>query len=134
AASPDETLDAAEAAVVHLLAAAAALADEAETVALAHDFRLLYDDRRDLFSIGYNADSGQADPGTYDLLASECRVASLVAIGKGDVDAEHWFRLGRPTTNADGYRTLVSWSGTMFEYLMPLLFTRLYPGSILEET
>ena len=124
----------AERALTALLDQAATLAETAERLALEHDFRLLYDHRRDLFLIGYNADSGQADTGTYDLLASECRVASLVAIGKGDVEAGHWFRLGRPTTNADGYRTLLSWSGTLFEYLMPLLFTRQYRGSLLEET
>ena len=68
----------------------------------------------------------------YDLLASECRVASLVAIAKGDVPLEHWFALGRPrVANPEG-QTLLSWSGTMFEYLMPLLFTRTFANSLLD--
>ncbi|NNF57386.1 MAG: glycosyltransferase 36, partial [Rhodothermaceae bacterium] len=131
----DESLAETGAALTALLNRSAALAEACEAMATAHDFKPLYDTRRDLFLIGYNVDSGQADASTYDLLASECRVASLIAIGKGDVPAEHWFRLGRPTTlAAEGYKALLSWSGTMFEYLMPVLFTRLYDGTLLAET
>ena len=68
----------------------------------------------------------------YDLLASECRLASLVAIAKGDVPIEHWFALGRPHASSAGGQTLLSWSGTMFEYLMPLLFMRTFANSLLD--
>jgi len=73
----------------------------------------------------------------YDLLASECRIASLVAIAKGDVPIEHWFTLGRPRVaraggSGIGHQTLLSWTGTMFEYLMPLLFTRSFDNSLLD--
>ena len=69
----------------------------------------------------------------YDLLASECRLASLVAIAKGDVPIEHWFALGRPHASSAGGQTLLSWSGTMFEYLMPLLFMRTFANSLLDQ-
>lgn len=121
-------------AVSELVARIGNLESRCETMAVEHDFTPLYDSRRRLFLIGFNADSGQPDASTYDLLASECRVASLIAIGKGQAPPEHWFRLGRPTTLADGYRALLSWSGTMFEYLMPVLFTRLYDDTLLAET
>ncbi len=130
----DASLAEAEAALSALLQRNRALAETCERLTMEHNFKPFYDTRRDLFLIGYNADSGQADSSTYDLLASECRVASLIAIGKGDVPPEHWFRLGRPTTLADGYKALLSWGGTMFEYVMPVLFTRLFDGTLLAET
>ena len=74
---------------------------------------------RKLFSIGYRASDGALDPGYYDLLASEARLASFVAIAKGDVPTEHWFRLGRALTPVGRGSALISWSGSMFEYLMP---------------
>src|SRR6185503_11626719 len=74
------------------------------------------------------------DPSYYDLLASEARLASFVAIAKGDVPPEHWFQLGRALVSVSGAPTLVSWSGSMFEYLMPLLFMRNYPDTILQRT
>lgn len=101
-------------------------------------FAFLYDPERHLFSIGYRlADAGgpgRRDPSFYDLLASESRLASFFAIAKGDVPQSHWFRLGRPVVSVDGVPTLISWSGTMFEYLMPLLLMRTYPGTLLERT
>lgn len=84
-------------------------------------FGFLYDSRRHLFHIGYNVSSGELDGSYYDLLASEARIASLVAIGKGDVPVKHWLYLGRPLTRLRGMRMLLSWSGTAFEYLMPRL-------------
>jgi len=100
------------------------------------DFRLLYDGRRRLFAVGYrlpDADGpGRLDTSFYDLLASEARLASFVAIAKGDVPPRHWFALGRPLTSVDGRVTLLSWSATMFEYLLPLLFTRSYPETLLD--
>ncbi len=98
------------------------------------DFSVLFDESRLLFSIGYNLAEGRLDPSFYDLLASEARLASFLAVAKGDVPQAHWFRLGRPLTDAGTGRTLVSWSGSMFEYLMPLLVMRSWPGTILDET
>ena len=85
------------------------------------DFRFLYDRGRNLFRVGYNASMGEADPSHYDLLASEARIASFVAIAKGDIPAKHWMYLGRPLTRIRGLRILLSWSATAFEYLMPRL-------------
>jgi cyclic beta-1,2-glucan synthetase len=102
------------------------------------NFRFLYDPRRKLFSIGYRlADAegpGQLDGSSYDLLASEACVASFIAIVKKDVEQEHWFRLGRLFGSVHGQPVLLSWSATMFEYLMPLLVMRRYPGTLLDRT
>src|SRR4029453_4478232 len=101
-------------------------------------FDLLYDRRRRIFSIGFrlaDADGpGRLDASFYDLLASEARLASFVAIAKGDVPQHHWFHLGRLVTNVNGRATLMSWGGTMFEYLMPLLLLRSYPGTLLDQS
>lgn len=96
------------------------------------NFGFLYNAKRHVFRIGYNVDAKKPDPNYYDLLASEARSASLLAIAKGDVPARHWLHLGRPLTQINGQRCLVSWSGTMFEYLMPALWTRHYPDTLLE--
>jgi cyclic beta-1,2-glucan synthetase len=102
------------------------------------DFTFLLDPHRKLLSIGYRlADAegpGRLDPTCYDLLASESRMASFVAIAKGDVPQSHWFRLARQFVSVRGRPTLVSWSASMFEYLMPHLLMRAYPGTLLEET
>ncbi len=87
-------------------------------------FDFLFDPTRQLLSIGYRVTDGSLDPNCYDLLASEARLASFVAIAKGDVPARHWFRLGRPMTPVDRGSALISWSGSMFEYLMPSLVMR----------
>ena len=88
------------------------------------DFSLLYDERRRLFRIGYDVTAAKLDDNHYDLLASEARLTSFVAIAKGDVPEEHWLHLGRPVGSIDGFRSLLSWSGTMFEYLMPTVLLR----------
>jgi cyclic beta-1,2-glucan synthetase len=98
------------------------------------DFRFLFDPRRKLFSIGYNVHDARLDNSYYDLLASESRLGSFVAIAKGDVPASHWWRLGRALVNAGGDRALVSWTGTMFEYLMPSLVMRTYEGTLIDQT
>ncbi len=98
------------------------------------DFGMLFDKRRLLFSIGYNTAEGHLDDSYYDMLASECRLASFLAIAKGDVPQEHWFRLGRQITRANGGQALLSWSASMFEYLMPLLVMRSWPMTLLDET
>ncbi|MFL6332477.1 MAG: GH36-type glycosyl hydrolase domain-containing protein [Pyrinomonadaceae bacterium] len=98
------------------------------------DFRFLFNDERKVFHIGYNVSAGQPDNSYYDLLASESRLASFVAIAKGDVPQEHWFHLGRKLTPVDSSRALISWTGTMFEYLMPLLVMRSYDRTLLDQT
>jgi cellobiose phosphorylase len=98
------------------------------------DFSMLFDKRRLLFSIGYNTAEGHLDDSYYDMLASECRLASFLAIAKGDVPQEHWFRLGRQITRTNGSQALLSWSASMFEYLMPLLVMRSWPMTLLDQT
>ncbi len=98
------------------------------------DFDFLLDQERKVFTIGYNVSEGRHDNSFYDLLASEARLASFIAIAKGDVPQEHWFRMGRQLTAVDGGRALISWTGTMFEYLMPLLVMRNYRETLLSET
>ncbi len=88
------------------------------------DFRILLDTHTRLFFIGYDVGVGRLDPNRYDLLASEARLASFFAIAKGDAGLEHWFQLGRPITGDGNSLALVSWNGSMFEYLMPRLFQR----------
>ncbi|MGZ8842149.1 MAG: glucoamylase family protein, partial [Pyrinomonadaceae bacterium] len=98
------------------------------------DFKFLLDAERKVFTIGYNVTEGHQDNSYYDLLASEARLASFIAIAKGDVPQEHWFRMGRQLTSVDGGRALISWTATMFEYLMPLIVMRNYPETLLSET
>ncbi|MBW2243563.1 MAG: cellobiose phosphorylase, partial [Deltaproteobacteria bacterium] len=95
------------------------LSSETEREALGMDFGLLYDPEVRHFFIGYNVTADQMDSHHYDLLASEARLTSLIAIAKGDIPVEHWFSLARPLTQAEGAVALLSWGGTMFEYLMP---------------
>ena len=104
-----------------------------ESLAAAMNMSFLYDPKRRLFTIGYNVSDRRFDSSYYDLLASEARVASLVAVARGDAPAEHWFALGRIFGMAEGHRVLFSWSGTMFEYLMPMLLTRSYRYTLLDE-
>ena len=111
-----------------------AIANRAWQYTLEMDFRFLFDDRLKLFSIGYHTVAGIFDNSYYDLLASESRLASFMAIAKDDVAVDHWFRLGRSLTNAAGTRTLISWSGSMFEYLMPALVLRTFPSTLLSQT
>ena len=97
-------------------------------------FGFLLDATRMLFAIGYRVDDGSLDSARYDLLASEARLMSFIAIAKGDVPVQHWFRLGRPLTPVGRDSVLQSWSGSMFEYLMPGLVMRSPVGSLLEQT
>ncbi len=97
-------------------------------------FDFLMDKNRGVFTIGYSVTDGKFDTGLYDLLASESRLASFVAIAKGEVIQEHWFRLGRQLVPIEGERALISWTASMFEYLMPLLVMRDYENTLLNET
>jgi cyclic beta-1,2-glucan synthetase len=114
------------------------LADRAMALFNGMNFRFLFDADRQLFSIGYRvADAevpGRLDASFYDLLASEARLASFLAIAKGDVPEKHWFHLGRSITAVRGRPVLLSWSATLFEYLMPLLVMRSYPNTLLDES
>ena len=112
----------------------AALARSAADLVAEMDFAFLYDRPRNLFAIGYRPQDDTLDPGDYDLLASEARLASFVAIARGDVPVEHWFHLGRPLTPVGRGSALLSWSGSMFEYLMPDLVLDAPSGSLLEQT
>ncbi len=116
----------------------ASLAERARAFAEGMNFRFLYDRRRQIFAIGFRlADAegpGRLDPSFYDLLASEARLASFVAIAKGDVPDSHWFHLGRLLTSVDGASTLLSWSATLFEYLMPQLVLKSYPETLLDQS
>jgi cyclic beta-1,2-glucan synthetase len=109
------------------------LADQAGVLALM-DYRFLYDSARDLLAIGYNVDERRLDASFYDLLASEARLASFVAIAQGQLPQENWFSLGRLLTTSGGEPVLLSWTGSMFEYLMPMLVMPSYEGTLLDQT
>ena len=114
------------------------LASRAARFADGMSFRFLYDPQRRILSIGYRlADAegpGRLDASYYDLLASESRLTSFIGIAKGDLPETHWFHLGRLITGVDGMPTLLSWSATLFEYLMPLLFMKSFPETLLDQT
>jgi cyclic beta-1,2-glucan synthetase len=111
-----------------------ALADRAYRYALEMEFGFLYDQSRKLFAVGYQVAAHALDESYYDLLASEARLASYLAIAKNDIPVEHWFHLGRALTRAAGETALVSWSGSMFEYMMPALVMQSFPFTLLGET
>ena len=96
------------------------------------DLEFLYDAKRKIFLIGYHVDSHRFDAGGYDLFASEARLISYVAVACGKVPAEHWFLLGRQVAPGQGPLALISWSGSMFEYLMPLLVMPTFAGTLLD--
>ena len=127
-------VDSASSAATDLDARLAGLADRMEAWAREMDFRFLYNPQRRLFAIGFNIEDGQLDRAHYDMLASEARLASYLAIAKGDVDHRTWFRMGRPMAAMSDRVGLLSWGGTMFEYLMPNVFQRQYAGSLLSES
>jgi len=109
------------------------LADES-TLFAEMDFDFLHNTARDLFAIGFNVSDNRLDTGCYDLLASEARLASFVLIAQGHYGQEHWFALGRLLTNTGGAAALLSWSGSMFEYLMPQLVMPSYENTLLDQT
>ena len=98
------------------------------------EYGFLYDRARHLLSIGYDVDNRRLDQGHYDLLASEARLCSFVAVAQGQLPQDTWFALGRLLTEVDGDPTLLSWSGSMFEYLMPQLVMPSYPDTLLDQT
>lgn len=98
------------------------------------EYDFLYDPIRHLLAVGYNLDDNRRDKGCYDLLASEARLGNFVAIAQGQIPQESWFALGRLRTSLGGSPILVSWSGSMFEYLMPLLVMPSFEGTLLHQT
>ena len=127
-------IDGSAEAAASLAARLSALEEAARATALAMEFGFLLDHDRKLLSIGYLVAEGTLDPSWYDLLGSEARLASFMAIAKGDVPARHWFRLSRAVTPVAYGAALISWSGSMFEYLMPSLVMRAPEGSLVERT
>ncbi|WHZ13657.1 MAG: Cyclic beta-1,2-glucan synthase [Nitrospira sp.] len=120
--------------VAALIRRLATIAQTAEQMVRAMDFTFLFDPTRKLLSIGYRVTENSLDPNCYDLLASEARLASFIAIAKGDVASSHWFHLGRALTPMGKGSALISWSGSIFEYLMPALVMRFPAGSLLNRT
>jgi hypothetical protein len=116
-----------------LLKRLARLAEESDRLVEEMDFRFLYNSSRKLLTIGYDVSRCQADQSCYDLLASEARSAVFAAIAKGDIPQETWFHLGRPQGRWKEGGVLLSWSGTMFEYLMPTLWFEHRPRTLLGE-
>ncbi len=110
------------------------LAAEADALSNEMDFNVLYNRDRHLFAVGYNLSLGRLDTAHYDLLASEASLTSFLAVARGDVPKKHWFQLGRLLTRAAQRRVLLSWGGTMFEYLMPRLFLRVEPETLLDDS
>ncbi len=109
------------------------LAAEADRLLNEMDFRFLYDQKKKLLRIGYDTEARELAQSFYDLLGSESRTATFIAIAKGDIRQEAWFHLGRGRALEQGEAALVSWSGTLFEYLMPLLWMRSYSGTMLDQ-
>ena len=120
--------------ITALVSRLATIAQDAERMVHAMDFAFLFNPTRKLLSIGYRVPENSLDPSCYDLLASEARLASFIAIAKGDVPSAHWFHLGRALTPVGDGAVLVSWSGSIFEYLMPALVMRFPAGSLLCRT
>lgn len=110
------------------------LVQEIDAIVENTEFKWMYDKKRNLFSIGYNVEEERLTNSYYDLLASEARTTSYIAISKGEIPKKHWFKLGRGLTIIDGSRALVSWTGTMFEYFMPNLLLRNFSDTIMDET
>jgi hypothetical protein len=117
-----------------LIAEIRTIANLAGKLADGMDFELLLNTRRKLVSVGFDVETHVLHPACYDLLATESRTAVFVAIAKEDIPQESWFLLGRAHTLDDGRPVLLSWTGTFFEYLMPSLWMRTYPNTLLERS
>jgi hypothetical protein len=110
------------------------IAQQAERFANETDFSFLINPARRILSIGYDVRRERVHEACYDMLASEARTATFLAIARGDIGQQSWFRLGREFTHAFGTNVLMSWTGTMFEYLMPSLWMRSYPNTLVSDT
>jgi cyclic beta-1,2-glucan synthetase len=110
------------------------VAERADALVKGLDFKALFEPKKKLLSIGFDAEEGQLSNACYAIFASEARAASFVAIAKGEIPQESWLAMERPYTKYAGQRILRSWTGTMFEYLMPMLWMKTYPNTALDET
>lgn len=110
------------------------LLDYTEKLIKDTDFSILYNTERNLFSIGFDVEQGTLIDSYYDMLMSENRITSLVAIAKKDVSSKHWFALARNMIDVDGYKGLMSWAGTSFEYFMPYLFMKSYEYTLIDQS
>lgn len=110
------------------------LAERADALAKGMDFALFYEAKKKALSIGYEVEEQRLAPYFYDLLPSEARAAAFVAIAKGQIPQRNWLSLERRYTEYEGERVLLSWTGTMFEYLMPMLWMKTFPNTLLDET
>lgn len=128
------SIETAELFTQHFMDKLQAMIEWIDRLAIETRFSVLFENRRQLFSIGFNIEDNRMTNSYYDLLASEARQTSYIAIARGEVPPKHWFMLGRALTVVDHYKGLVSWSGTMFEYLMPLLIMKSYRNTLLDET
>ncbi len=129
-----EALESARSSAIALMIGFSDLRQAAENYFQAIDFGFLFDSYRCLFHIGYNVTTETLDNSYYDLLASEARIASYIAIAKGDVPPQHWLHMARPLSALDGTQALLSWSGTMFEYIMPWLLMQHYENTLLYQS
>jgi hypothetical protein len=120
--------------VVTLIEEIRKLDQQAGQLADEMDFGFLFNRRRNLLSVAFEVEKQQLLPACYDLLASEARIAYFIAIGKDEIPQESWFQLGRAPVEHEGMVGLLSWTGTMFEYLMPALWMRTYPNTLLERS
>ncbi|MGC9358649.1 MAG: glucoamylase family protein, partial [Anaerolineae bacterium] len=110
------------------------LAEQAEEMARSMEFGFLFDRQREVYYLGYRVETEELDGNHYDLLASEARTTSLISIANDEIPESHWLHLSRPLTRVNGRRALLSWNGSMFEYLMPELWTRTYEETLLGQT
>lgn len=108
--------------------------DKANEIIEETDFSVLYNQERNIFSIGYDEESGKLVDSYYDILMSESRLTSLISIARRQVTSKHWFSLSRNLVKTDGYKGLVSWSGTAFEYFMPYLFNKSYEHTLIDQS
>ncbi len=108
------------------------LATESDRLVREMNFEMLVDKRRNLLSVGYDLAAQQLNKSCYDLLASESRTATFIAVAKGEAAQESWFRMGRQHTSSEGETVLISWTGTMFEYLMPVIWMKSHPNTLLD--
>jgi hypothetical protein len=117
--------------LVQLKTDIASIAAEAERHAKAMSYRFLFVESRQLLSIGYDGATGELLTACYDLLASEARIAAFIAIANGDIPQQSWFRLDRSHVLTEGHAALLSWTGTMFEYMMPALWMSTFPNTLI---
>ena len=129
-----EALAAGRAASGQLIARIETLTQRIDKLVEEMKFTMLYSKKKQMFHIGFNLEENKLSNSYYDLLASEARQTSYICIARGEIPMTHWFMMGRALTVVDRYKGLISWTGTIFEYLMPLLIMKTYKNTLLDET